>query len=324
MPTLTAEHRGKLTAALDGIGLDSPEQSLVAFTTAALNLDATKQAEFFPDFGTSADDPKSVWLGHVAATLEAHRKKLIEEHAKVPASVVLKRPTTAGTQHPYSIWGLAAYLGSKNAKPEFVARIRQLEAVRNYLTGIGDGHKLEALAACILRGFCPKSIPTRRGFDQGVDCLAYQDILELERWCCDASVSATADYFGERLHVVASCKANEGNVAGGIPATISPAHVRELIGAWLIQRSNSGRWQKPMQIKSLSPMQLLLVTTYRLSDDSMSLCKELGVAVWGVTELIYLICRTAPENVFPPDNGHLLDEMAVASWIATADTVRLS
>lgn len=127
--------------------------------------------------------------------------------------------------------------------------------------------------------------------------------MELSNWCCDPDMLLLLRKVGERLHIIASCKANEGNTAGGIPNTISPAHIRELIGAWMIQRSESGMWQQRAGIKILSPLQLLLVTTYRLSDDSLSLCRRMGVAVWGIPELVYLVCRYAPESVFSASGG---------------------
>lgn len=124
--------------------------------------------------------------------------------------------------------------------------------------------------------------------------------------------------------MIASCKANEANLSDEIPATISPAHIRELIGGWLIQRSDAGIWRQAANIKMLSAIQLLLVTTYRLSDESLSLCRDLGVAVWGIPELIYLICKHSPDSVFPCHPSSTFDADGMSNWIDSSGNTRLS
>ncbi len=311
----------RVVDAFVALPIDSGSQLLTDFIAVSLNLNASQKAEICPDADSPADDTKRVVLDRIAASLDARRLKVLKEEAKISNAVLTTKPDAAGGKPEYSVMGLLEFLRNSGAQDAFLQRVRLADTIRTYLTGIGDGLKLEAIAAILLKQQYESCRATRRSFDQGVDCFATQPILELESWCCAPDMIATVQKTGEKLHIIASCKANEGNIAGGIPSTISPAHTRELIGAWLIQRSDSGMWQKAAGIKLLSPMQLLLVTTYRLSDDTMQLCRNLGVAVWSITELIYLICRSAPSDVFAPGATTInIDRME--AWIASADADR--
>jgi hypothetical protein len=316
MPSLVEEPR--IVDAFTAMPLDAAKQSLIDFIALTLNLNASQKAEISPDATAPADDPKRVILDRVAASLDAKRARLLKEEARIPSGVLITANDAQGTLREHSVIGLLEFLRNEGKEAVFIERVGQAASIRDYLTGIGDGTKLEALAATLLRKIHSTCHATRRSFDQGVDCLAHEPILPIDSWCSEAEIKKTE----HRLHIVASCKANEGNTPGGIPVTITPAHVRELIGAWLIQRSESGLWQKAAGIKLLSPMQLLLVTTYRLSDDSMQLCRNLGVAVWGIPELIYLICQHAPNAVFSgPANALVVAE--IENWMVAADVVRL-
>ncbi|WP_148289666.1 hypothetical protein [Ideonella sp. B508-1] len=106
---------------------------------------------------------------------------------------------------------------------------------------------------------------------------------------------------GHKVFFVASSKAS---IAAGPTgsALLNPAHIRELVGAWLIQRSTVAAWGS-FGLQMLSPLQLVLVTTYRLSDESQFECKKLGIQVWGRTELTYFICKYAPDEVFGNQGG---------------------
>lgn len=222
----------------------------------------------------------------------------VNAEARIPSAVIYKAPDNLLGTSNYFVRGLASFLAANSEDERFITRIKQHDSLRAYLTGLGDGFQLEALAAAVLREEYSDYYATRKSNDQGVDCFASRPILQISSWCSRSDMLPEISKIGERLHVVASCKANEGNVANQTPRTINPSQIREVIGAWLIQRADSGMWKQRAGVKFLSPLQLLLVTTYRLSADSYTLCRDMGVAVWGIPELIYLICRFAPDRVF--------------------------
>ena len=127
---------------------------------------------------------------------------------------------------------------------------------------------------------------------------------------------------GEKVFLLASSKAVIG-AAGQQPKLISPAHIRELVGGWVIQRTDTGKWQK-VGIRMLSPVQMILVTTYRLSLDAKAECRNLGIQVWGIPELIYLICLNAPASVFDAIHGYAFLPKAFRLWWKDRDKNRLS
>ncbi len=320
---LTQAAEGQILSGFNNLQIDAPLTELVAFATTTLNLNASQAANIFPETASPADDGRWVQLDRLAALLIARRKEILEKEGRVPNSVICKEADPIFGRPVYNVGGLASYLTDNNEPVEFVDRIRQHDAVRSYLAGMGDGFKLESLAAVILQRIYAHCFATRRAFDQGIDCVSNHAILEVHSWCCGDDLLRNLGRLGERVHIVASCKANEGNTAQGIPATIAPAHVRELIGGWLIQRSDAGMWNRKAGVKLLSPLQLLLATTYRLSDASMSLCRELGVAVWSIPHLIYLLCTHAPQAVFPTASGAaIFSEAEMEVWIATAEADR--
>jgi hypothetical protein len=103
---------------------------------------------------------------------------------------------------------------------------------------------------------------------------------------------------------------------------LQPAHIREVAGGWVIQRTSTGIWQK-VGIRMLSPVQMILVTTYRLSDASKSECRELGIQVWGLPELIYLVCLSAPADVFDSSKGYAFSARGFGAWWRTHHRNRL-
>jgi hypothetical protein len=315
MPFFDQAATDQLSAAFDALAFDSVEISLDVFVTNMLGLNVSQLSLYFPDLGAPAEDERYIFMDRLAGILDARRQKILRGEGRLSSAVLSKRVDVLTNGYTYSVMGLGHYLTQNGEADQFVGRMAHHNSVREFLTGIGDGHKLEALAASVLRKIYKNCTLTQRSFDQGVDCFAGQEVLELSSWCCDPDMLFLLRKVGERLHIIASCKANEGNVAGGNPSTISPAHVRELIGAWMIQRSDSGMWQQQARIKILSPLQLLLVTTYRLSDNSQSLCRRMGVAVWGIPELVYLISRHAPDSVFPPANNFTFSPNELDQWL---------
>ncbi len=80
---------------------------------------------------------------------------------------------------------------------------------------------------------------------------------------------------------------------------------------------------KPVGIRMLSPVQMILVTTYRLSVAARAECNELGVQVWSIPELIYLVCQWAPDNIFDPVNAYLFNPAAFRAWWSAREKTRL-
>jgi hypothetical protein len=320
---LTKADAARVLSAFDGLPIDAPLTELAEFATATLSLNVSQAANVFPETASQADDDRRVQLERLAASLIARRKQILEKEGRVPNNVICKEMAPIFGRPIYNVGGLASYLAENNESEVFVNRIRQHDAIRGYLAGMGDGFKLESLAAVILERIYENCFATRRVFDQGIDCVSTHSILEVQSWCCGDDLLRRLSRIGERVHIVASCKANEGNTALGTPDTIPPAHVRELIGGWLIQRSDAGMWNRKAGVKLLSPLQLLLATTYRLSDASMSLCRELGVAVWSIPHLVYLLCAHAPASVFPVAGAITsFSEAEMDAWIATTEANR--
>ena len=313
----------KLVVAFEGIDVDAKPLALTEFVANNLSLNASERAALLPAVETPRDDERRLRLDSVAALLIARREALLHGAGLLPSGVVYEETDLLLDQTEYYVAGLVDYLKRNGAEERFLGRIRQRSAVRSYAASFRDGYKLEALATGLLGEMLEDCYATQKTFDQGVDAFASDRILEIESWCCNGELLSKVSKVGHKLHVIASCKANLGNVSAGTPDTIPPAHVRELIGAWLIQRSAAGLWHRQAGVKLLSPLQLLLVTTYRLSDESLSLCRELGVAVWGMPEIVYLICRFAPDDVFPAAVGHAFIPAKADKWISTAEIDRV-
>jgi hypothetical protein len=312
----------QLVAAFEGIDGEAGPQALADFVAAILMLNASQRAALLPAVDTPKDDERWLRLDSVAALLIARRKALLDIEGLLPSGVVYLETDMVLNQAQYYVAGLINYLTRNGAEESFLGRVRQRNAVRLYAASFNDGYKLETLAASLLGRMVEVCYATQRTFDQGVDCFASDQILEIESWCCNGEMLSKVSNAGHKLHVIASCKANLSNALAGPPDTIPPAHVRELIGSWVIQRSAAGLWHRRAGIKPLSPLQLLLVTTYRLSDGSLSLCRELGVAVWGLPEIVYLICRFAPDVVFEAGRGYTFDPAEADKWISTAEIER--
>src|SRR6185436_19898869 len=106
------------------------------------------------------------------------------------------------------------------------------------------------------------------------------------------------------------------------PRLLDVAHIRELVGSWVIQRSPTGKWSD-VGIQTLTPIQLILVTTYRMSVNAKAQCRSLGVQVWSMPELVYLICNVAPDEVFDASVGYTLSPNRFREWWRERDLNRL-
>ncbi len=324
MKMLCPAEEQQLIAAFRSLPIDAPVKTLTEFIGDCLSLNPSQLASITPDSSLTYDslDSKIAYHVQMASILDYQRQSLIRKEARIPPAVLIAEKAPNGAVARYLVLGLCTYLRQNRVEEKFLARLSHHDTIRTFLTNIGDGFKLEALTAALLQQTYPTTYATKKSSDQGVDIFSNKDILEIDSWCCMPDTYATIRKASERLHIIASCKANEGNSSGGIPATITPAHARELIGAWLIQRTGAGIWQQRAGVKLLSPMQLLLITTYRLSDDTLQLCRDLGVAVWSITELIYLICRDGPDQIFP-GNGASFNSSELETWLEAAGATRI-
>ena len=52
-------------------------------------------------------------------------------------------------------------------------------------------------------------------------------------------------------------------------------------------------------------------------------CRTLGVQVWGIPELIYLICLAAPDAVFDAANNYAFSTPAFNAWWGLRNQSRL-
>ena len=157
--------------------------------------------------------------------------------------------------------------------------------------------------------------------DQGIDAFGWQGrayrralFFHQRLWIARTS----RQWIGKKVYFLASSKANIGQ--GAEPDPINPAFIRELIGGWLLQRTATGKWSQ-LGILPLSPVQLVLVTTYRISPSARGECMSLGVQVWALPELIFFVAKYAPDDVFA-GNAFVID--AFNAWWQTKDESRVN
>lgn len=324
MARFSKDENRQIEAAFVSLSHDASECELEQFVAQTLKLNSSQRSQKFPDGNPSADEERATALVSIAGRLSAAAQNAITKSNLILGAVVIKRVDQISGDTQHFVAGLKTYLTTAGEESEFIHRTQNIQKLRGTLARISNGLFLEALTAAILKRIYKNSRATQGSRDQGIDCLASTPILPVQSWCRTPDNHPLINYLGNNLHIVASCKANEGNVMAGKPDVISPAHVRELIGAWLIQRSSAGAWQKISSISLLAPIQLLLSTTYRLSDDSLSLCTDLGVTVWSIPDLIYLIIRHAPDEVFPSNSGFQFDRASFETWVSSSDSSRIS
>lgn len=273
---------------------DAPQQPLEVFIGAQLGLNSIQQALLIPD-----PDPTGVGAVNISEFTKS-RDNLIRNEGKVPSYVVF-RPKG---QSQYFISGIHTYLDKVRGgmNPAFLDRIKSREAVRRALRRLTQGHHLELVAAAIFENACDYGQATAGSGDQGIDAIAWKELLPVDDVFLDGVAGSELLRPGNRVYFVASSKAMINKTGAPQIKLISPAHIRELVGSWVIQRSAIGGWTG-YGLKMLTPLQLVLVTTYRLSAESQQDCHKLGVQVWGLPELTYLVCRYAPASVFNGRRG---------------------
>jgi hypothetical protein len=285
---ISATQKNVLLSKANLLSDDEVEIRIEDFAASSLAVNPIVAAQLFPDPDAS---------GHCAinvAVLTKSREILLRDFGRIPNYVVTKNK-----QDKYFVCGINTYLRKYKQDALLIERMSLRNEIRKKLINLKKGHCLEAIAAAILAEHLDYGAATRKGSDQGIDALGRLELMPIPFLFVDGSADIEITP-GENTFVLASSKAVEKPSSSRLPI-INPAHIRELIGGWLIQRGAVGQWQE-IGLKQLSPLQCVLVTTYRLSLEAKSLCRDIGVQVWSIPELVYLICKVAPKSVFPKKN----------------------
>lgn len=306
-PLTKAEARA-IARAARVLPLAAPQVRFEDFAASELGLSAAERMDYFP-----YPDPNGL-VDKAVAVLTLDREEMLRDESIIPPFVVTR--DIAGA---YWVCGLVTYLQA-NSLTSLSHRIAQHGAVRKALVSLERGRHLEALVAAILSRD-GTAHATRGSGDQGIDVISWNPLLPLEHSFVDGATPGTDPVRCERVFVLASSKMVEKRGKKGRPS-IDPAHIRELVGGWVIQRSPVGAWSSH-GIKPLTPVQMLMATTYRLSTNAKAECRKLGVQVWSLPELIYMVCKDAPASVFDAANGHAFVPAAFKSWWRPFDLKRL-
>jgi hypothetical protein len=307
---LSPQEVRQIITAVRALPLNAPSVPVEDFIGGVLQLNMVQQAQYFPN-----PDPAGL-LSVAVSRLTKNREKMLRYECQVPDFAVYedaqKKPHVAGTD---------TYLTLKAVDPKLRGRLAHHKTIRTALRGMRVGHDLEALAAAIMNAHCDYGEATQGSGDQGIDAIGWKKLLLIHPCFSDGDFEPKGPPPGDKVLLFASSKAFTDGRAGP-PGTISPAHIRELVGGWVIQRSSVAQWQK-VGIRMLSPVQMVLVTTYRLSPQAKIECRELGIQVWGIPELIYLICLAAPDTVLDPANNHAFSAPAFNAWWQLRNQSRL-
>jgi len=284
-----------ITKAAKALSMTAAEERVETFVARVLHLNAAQALDCFP-----TPDPLGL-LSTTVAYLTQARESVLRIDCDLPTYVVYE--DQIGN---FWIAGSDTYFSNRSIPAALRARLMEHSKIKQYLSRLSAGHDLEVIAAAILKSLCNYGEATQGSGDQGVDAIGRMELMKMEpalyRGAVDKLGKDEAESMpGDHVFVLASSKAVIV-AKSDTTRVINPAHIRELVGQWVIQRDDVGIWRK-VGIRMLTPMQLILVTTYRLSDESVMLCRNLGVQVWGMPELIYLICKVAPTNVFLAGGG---------------------
>ena len=310
MPLTPKETTAVLKAARS-ISISAPSERVEQFIGRALGLNAIIQSQYFP-----SPDPQGS-LSVAISQLTKLREDILNTECTIPEYTVYYD----ALQVPH-ISGFSTYLAVINTDTTLRGRLAHYKLLETELRKIKQGHDLEAVAAAIMNVYCDYGEATQGSGDQGIDAIGWNELVLIETSFTNGSVFPKEILPGEKVFLFASSKAFMFKKPGA-PKVINPSHIRELVGGWVIQRSTAGKWQKA-GIRTLSPVQMILVTTYRLSVDSKAECRLLGVQVWGIPELIYLICRTAPPSVFDASNNFFFSSTEFRKWWKKRDNNRIS
>ena len=307
---LTVSETSRILRASKQLTLDAASERVEDFIARILGLNPLQQAAYFPD-----PDPTNS-LDIAVANLTRLQQDTLWDDAAVPTFAVYK--DIFNVPH---IAGLNTYLALDGLTVRFRNRLTQHSEVRAALLALRRGHHLEAVAAAIMNATCNYGEATRGSGDQGIDAIGWKELLRINPAFCNVALGKREALPGEQVFLFASSKAVIGT--RGRPTLLNPAHIRELVGGWIIQRSSIGVWRR-VGIRMLTPVQLVLVTTYRLSADARAQCTELGVQIWAIPELIFLITMFAPDNVFDASSGYAFKPTAFRDWWTAREPSRLS
>jgi hypothetical protein len=300
--------------AFSTLDVHAQEELVEDFFTRVLALNPMERLAAFP-----SPDPQGI-VDISISRLTEHQEQALTTECRIPAGVVFR--TAAGS---WVVSGLASYLQVVGADQKLIERIQHHDSVRTEVLGYKQGHHLEAVAASILESMCGYGEATRGSGDQGIDAVGRKVVVESNSIFDRGHVDLTRvpnHSPGRHIFLLASSKASQAGLNKPLPV-LNPAHLRELVGGWLIQRDSAvGKWQN-LGIQMLTPLQMVLVTTYRMSAQSEAECKKLGILVWGVPQLIALICTTAPNDVFDTTQGHTFVPAAFKKWWKRKHSARL-
>lgn len=314
MSKLSATQIKKIKKYIDSLKYDANRVTLESIAKKVLSLNSIQVGNLFIDAY-----PKGS-IGKLSAELSHHRTNLLIKDGRIPDWVI---DYDAVTQEVYII-GLGNYLTKIGVDSATSLRLKNHTELRKQLIDLENGDSLEAVAAAMLQDAGKTGIATQRSGDLGVDAIGSCDLFPIPSCLTLGLVESNTQkvrvpHAGEAAFTIVSSKANLGGKINRRD-TINPAHIRELIGGWLIQRSDASVL-KEQGVLMLSPMQLVLVTTYRLSTNSWRLCHELGVQVWSLPQIIYMICKHS-SSVFNTSNT--LNLRKFKSWWSSKDSSRQS
>ena len=285
----------QLVDAAKRVDFSDPSERLSIFVARTLGLNAMQM-----NSRVTASD-----LVEIAANLTFVRGKELFRFGRIP-NFVVHRPAGGDCE----IAGLGAFLQIRGVKNKVTSRLMHREAIRKRLREMEKGHYLEALAAAVLDTQMHKGFATQGSGDQGIDAIGWSVLFRINEAVVEKDNQIE---YAPDAKVFAFSSAKKSEDTGLKISLISPAVIRELIGGWAIQRSVHGAWNSH-GVKMLSPIQMLFVTTYRLSDPSRSLCKSLGVQVWGLPELVFLVAENSPDNVFDSSQGETFVKSEFDKW----------
>ena len=298
----------QLQTAASALAFDAPFESVSDFITRVLGLTAADQGAIF-------EEPESDELLRATNSLTKKQERILLYEGRLPRFVVVVQE-----DQPDRIAGLGTGMALLHDDPKLVGRLSHHAEIRAALVALEKGHHLEAVAAAILATAIDNASATMGSGDQGIDAFGWQACLPASPLFSPTPLDCTdiTPMDWEKVYFLASSKANIGQ--GAEPDPINPAFIRELIGGWLLQRTATGKWSR-LGILPLSPVQLVLVTTYRISPSARGECMKLGVQVWALPELIFFVAKYAPDDVFA-GNAFVID--AFNAWWQTKDESRVN
>ena len=256
---------GTIRAAATGLDFFAPLEPVMDFTIRVLGLSAEEQLALFG--ADDADEPLSL-----TNKLTAEIERLLTFEGAVPSFGILVAPDFVDR-----IGGFGTVMLACGAREKTVTRLRWHAEIRAQLRSVTKGHDLEAIAAAILEAAVGRGHATRGSGDQGVDVLGWQPLASTFPLFASLVERGNQPSISnwEKVFFIASSKANLQNAEQ--PTVLNPAFIRELVGTWLIQRTSIGHWSDA-GILPLSAVQVILVTTYRLSSEARRECRRSGCA----------------------------------------------